>query len=148
MTYIVQTIDSLSNTELDSIATIEETNIKNAISSAFNFCNIKFKIQKEGLNIAFLAGEKANNEFFVTGPALFKQANTAWQYDSDFWSNLKDYVTDINCNAFAISLVKNSDIYNTFIYVANNSLYSNSTLEQNDIDLGDKTMTNIKFIHD
>ena len=151
MTYTIQTINSISNSELDSIATLEDTNLKSVIISSFNMSDIKFKIQKDGLNIVFLAGTNANNEFSVTGPALFSddsQSNTSYMYDSEFWSTLKGYVIDNNCTAFVVNTIKNSDMYNSLVNVGSNSLYSNSTLEQNDITFGDTTSTSIKFVHD
>ena len=169
MAYNIQTIDSISESEFNSIwedckdvietetfppavvRSFNETNTKKTVFGLFNImCDIKFKIQKDDLDVAFLAGTKVDNTLSV-GPALFgndSQGSKSWLYDADGWSILKDYVIENNCTTFEGNAIKNSTMYNMLVYVGNNSIYPNSTLELSDRTIGGITSTSIKFVHD
>ena len=166
MAYNIQTIDSISESEFNSIwedckdtienetfppevvQSLNESDTKRTVFGLFNMCSIKFKIQEDGLDIAFLAGTKVDNTLSI-GPALFgnnSQGSKSWLYDS--WSILKDYVIDNECTTFEGNAIKNSTMYDMLVYVGNNSIYPDSTLELSDRTVGGITSTSIKFIHD
>ena len=163
MTYTVQSINSINQSDFDNLwedcKTVIESETfpftggvqtKETIFSLINSLDIKFKVQKNNIDIAVLAGNKDNNKINI-GPALFgndSQGSKSWLYDADYWSAIKEYTTSQSCLGYGGEVVKDSSAYNMLIAVHNNSLYSNSTLEEtNTRTQGNVTTTTIWFNH-
>ena len=163
MTYTVQNIDSISQLAFDSLwedcKTVVENETfpyaqkgytKETVFILINSLDIKFKVQKNNIDIAVLAGNKDNNKINI-GPALFgndSQGSKSWLYDVDYWSAIREYTTSQSCLGYGGEVVKNSSAYNMLIRIDNNSLYSSSTLEEtNTRTQGNITTTTIWFNH-
>lgn len=163
MTYTVQNIDSINQADFDILwedcKTVIENetfpyaqkgHVKETVFTLINSLDVKFKVQKDGVDIAVLAGSKDNNKLSIA-PALFGNDNSnskSWLYDADYWSAIKAYTTSQSCLGYGGEVVKNSSAYNMLIAVHNNSLYDNSTLEEtNTTTQGNIMTTTIWFNH-
>lgn len=163
MSYTVQNIDSINETDFDSLW--EDCNLviegetfpftggvqtKETIFSLINSLDIAFKVQKDGVDIAVLAGSKDNNKLSI-GPVLFGNdtfGSKSWLYDAEYWSAIKEHTVSQSCSGHGGEVVKNSSIYNMLIAVHSNSLYPSSTLEEtNTRTQGNITTTTIWFNH-
>lgn len=163
MTYTIQNINLINQLDFDSLwedcKNVIETETfpftggvqtKETVFALINSLDIKFKVQKDGVDIAVLAGSKDNNKLSIA-PALFGNDSSnskSWLYDADYWSAIKAYTTSQSCLGYGGEVVKNSSAYNMLITVHNNSLYPNSTLEEtNTRTQGNITTTTIWFNH-
>ena len=96
MAYTVQNINSINQTDFDNLWEDCKTVIENetfpyaqkghtkeTVFTLINSLDIKFKVQKDGVDIAVLAGNKDNNKLNI-GPALFGNDSSnskSWLYD-------------------------------------------------------------------